>query len=77
MVPTMNQHQALIKAITAAGGPAQLARTLGLRRQSVHGWGKNLPAKRAVEVEAACGGVVTREQLRPDLYPTERPRRKR
>ena len=53
-------------AIDAAGGIGALARGLGIRQPSVSSWLK-IPADRVLAIEALTG--VSREQLRPDLYP--------
>jgi DNA-binding transcriptional regulator YdaS (Cro superfamily) len=61
---------ALEHALSVAGGPAEVARTLGITVQAVCEW-KRCPSLRAIELEKATGGVVTRQRLRPDLYPFE------
>ena len=51
-----------------AGGPQGLARALGdITPQAISQW-KRVPAERVLGVERASG--VSRELLRPDLYPT-------
>lgn len=55
----------LDRAIDAAGGTAQLARTVGIAQPSVSNWNR-VPAQRVIAVEAATG--VSRQQLRADLY---------
>lgn len=54
-------------AIEAAGGVAALARALGIAQPSVSGWTK-VPAERVIAIEELTG--VSRDRLRPDLYPT-------
>jgi hypothetical protein len=61
---------ALVRAIEEAGGVAELARKLSISSQAVSQWDR-VPAERALEVERATGGAVTRHDLRPDLYPVE------
>jgi DNA-binding transcriptional regulator YdaS (Cro superfamily) len=61
---------ALEHAIQAAGGAAELARALGITVQSISEW-KRCPPRRAIEVERATKGIVSRNRLRPDLYPIE------
>ena len=58
---------ALQHAIKAAGGVSALARALGMNKQAVSAW-RRCPPLRASAVEAATGGVVTRERLRPDVF---------
>lgn len=59
------RDEGLDRAISAAGGVAQLARRIGISQPSVSNW-TSVPAHRVVAVEAATG--VPRAQLRPDLY---------
>jgi DNA-binding transcriptional regulator YdaS (Cro superfamily) len=73
-----SEQEALTRAIAAAGGPAALARYITehyepITAQAVCDW-KRCPPKRVLQVEAACGGEVTRYTLRPDLYPPEQQR---
>ena len=60
---------ALDRAITEAGGTAALARTINVTPQAISQWDR-VPAERALAVEQATGGKVTRHELRPDLYPS-------
>lgn len=58
-----------------------MARALGIYPQAVNKWvkAKRVPAERVLQLEAVSG--VSREELRPDLYPPDSPllttRRKR
>lgn len=71
----MNRTDALRKAIEKAGGQVALAKALGLKSQgSISNWllrDKRVPAERVLAVESATG--VSRHDLRPDLYPRDRP----
>lgn len=58
---------ALEHAISAAGGAAELARALGITVQAVCGW-KRCPPQRAIAVERASGGVVSRNRLCPHVF---------
>ena len=58
---------ALERAIEASGGAAELARALGVTVQAVCAW-KRCPPRRALAVEKACRGLVTRHELRPDIF---------
>lgn len=60
-------------AAKANGGLVELARKLGISHQSFYSWTR-IPAERVIAFEAASG--VSREKLRPDLYPAT-PRRRR
>jgi hypothetical protein len=65
----MNSNNDPLKdAATAVGGWAQLASLIGVTKSAVYQW-KRVPAERVIAVERASG--VPRQQLRPDLYPTE------
>lgn len=62
---------AIQKAVDVAGSQTALARKLKLTPQRIQQWvstGK-VPAERVLDVEAAVGGLVTRFELRPDIYP--------
>lgn len=68
----MDERQAKIAkkdAIREAGGPAALARKLGITSQAISQWGDRIPAGHVLKVERASG--VSRHLLRPDLYPVE------
>lgn len=62
---------AIEQAIRAAGSQSGLARTLGIKPQAVQKWAATgrIPSERVIEVERATG--VSRQLLRPDLYPEE------
>jgi DNA-binding transcriptional regulator YdaS (Cro superfamily) len=63
-------HNALKRAIQAAGGQAALAAALGLRQSHVWYWlhksGGGVPAEHVPAVADATG--VARHELRPDLF---------
>lgn len=64
---------AISRAAQIAGGQSALARKLGCTPQAVSkmcATGK-VPAERVIAVEEAVEGQVTRNELRPDLYPIE------
>ena len=56
--------------VQKAGGPGRLAKALGIKSPSLYSWPR-IPAERVLEVERITG--VPRHQLRPDLYPIDRP----
>lgn len=62
------------KAIQHAGGVSALAANIGVTYQAIQQWEKagRVPAERAIQIERATDGEVTRHELRPDLYPEER-----
>lgn len=58
----------IVKAIETAGGPAKVAALLGVSVQAVCFWrdgDRRLPPEHCALIELACGGVVTRRELRP------------
>lgn len=61
---------ALSKAIETMGGVGKLAATLGVRQNVVSNWRLRgqPPAERCLAIEQATGGVVTRHDLRPDVF---------
>ena len=58
---------ALARAIELAGGVVAVARGCGCSPQAVSQW-RITPAKRAATVEQLTAGVVTRYELRPDIF---------
>ena len=54
-------------------GQAELARILGVTPQAVQQWvaAGVAPPKRAIGIENATGGKVTRHDLAPEFYPHE------
>ena len=65
-----NQMQeALKRAIKAAGGTNAMAKACKVAAPSVSQW-TIAPPLRVLQIEAASG--VSRQELRPDLYPPER-----
>ncbi|MFG6139478.1 transcriptional regulator [Halomonas sp. B23F22_10] len=55
------------EAIRIAGGPAALARAIGISSQAVSQW-SIVPAVRVMAVVKATGGKVKAKQLRPDVF---------
>lgn len=58
------------KACDIVGSQNKMAQKLGVSRQAVYAWlaGK-VPVRRVIAIERLTGGKVTRNQLRPDIYP--------
>ncbi len=63
------RDDALERAITQVGGVAALARAINVTPQAVSQWDR-VPAERALAVEKATDGKISRHDLRPDLYPS-------
>jgi len=59
------------KAIDAVGGVSQLAKLCDVSYEAVRKWVSldRLPAERVLEVERFTG--ISRQELRPDIYPRE------
>jgi DNA-binding transcriptional regulator YdaS (Cro superfamily) len=53
-----------------------LAKTLGITRAAVSLW-TQVPIVHVLKIEEATGGALSRTDLRPDVYPPERPKAKR
>jgi DNA-binding transcriptional regulator YdaS (Cro superfamily) len=77
---TSMQKAALADAVALCGGQAALARLLSraagrpVSQQRI--WNalhrdQSIPAEWCVAIERATGGRVSRQALRPDLYPTD------
>lgn len=63
-----NRDPIMLKAIKAAGGPAALARYLGIQRQAVSQW-RRVPVDHVLAIERLTD--VSRNELRPDIYPAD------
>ncbi|MBU2763345.1 transcriptional regulator [Acidithiobacillus caldus] len=60
---------ALLRAIHLFGSQARLARALGVVPMAVTNWKKRgVPIAWAPEIERATNGLVTRAELRPDIF---------
>ena len=64
------RDKALKQALKAVGGLSVLASFLDITPQAVSQW-RRVPAARVLGVEKAAAGIVSRHDLRPDLYPAE------
>jgi DNA-binding transcriptional regulator YdaS (Cro superfamily) len=65
------QVAAINRAIEECGSMAALAKKLGVTKGLVWQWSHGLlpvPGHRCLAVEKACNAVVTRYELRPDIY---------
>lgn len=59
------------------GSNGELATVVGLSRAAPRFWPKGVPAQYVLTVEKASKGKLSRHDLRPDLYPREKPKRRR
>jgi DNA-binding transcriptional regulator YdaS (Cro superfamily) len=57
----------LREASKHAGGPAKLAKAIGVSRQALYLWDK-VPAERVPDIVKATDGKMTHHALRPDLW---------
>lgn len=56
-------------AIQHLGSQARLARALNVRQSAVANWlSRGTPAERCRQIEDVTGGVVSRYDLRPDVF---------
>lgn len=74
--------EALKKAVRLCGGPTALAKRMGIRQSVVSMWlaRESTPPERCNAIEAATGGAVRREELRPDIFrptPKAKPTRRK
>ena len=60
----------LEKVFDIAGNKRKLAGLLGISAQAVGKWAR-VPHDRVLEIERVLDGKVSRNELRPDLYPPE------
>jgi len=74
------EKHALICAINIIGCPAEVAKQLGIARQNVDHWLYHRkiapPERHCDQIEKATKGVVTKEELRPDIFkgiPSKKP----
>ncbi|MFZ2982004.1 MAG: YdaS family helix-turn-helix protein [Sphingobium sp.] len=51
----------------------EFAQVIGVTQGRVSHWvnGSQIPGERVIPIESATGGLVTRHEMRPDLYPIE------
>ena len=62
--------EALLRAVSLAGGQTALARRIGKKQPTVAQWlrrGRVSPTS-CIAIETALGGQVTRYELRPDVF---------
>ena len=63
----------LDRAVLFFGTQSSLARALGVCPMAVSHWQtRGVPPARVIAIEAATNGLVTRSELRPDLWPPEK-----
>lgn len=66
----------LERAVAVCGSISALAARLGFKQSTVSMWlnRRRVPPERCRAIEAATGGLVTRYELRPDIYGPSPPR---
>lgn len=63
------------RAAELVGGISALARHLGVTNNTIYAWRDKIPAERCAAIEKATGGRITRQEMRPDLWPEPAPAR--
>ncbi|ACK80167.1 Cro/Cl family transcriptional regulator [Acidithiobacillus sp. MC2.1] len=53
--------------IKSLGGPTAVARLIGITKGAVSQW-KAIPVDKAILIERATHGSITRQELRPDIF---------
>lgn len=68
------KHPLIFKACELVGGQVALAKSLGITQPGVS-WlinkAKRPSAEIAIKIERATNGEITKEMLRPDVWPSE------
>lgn len=64
------RNKALQKVVTMVGGQSAMARLCGVKQPTVFYWLQNkTPPLRVLQIEKIANGLVSKHELRPDLYP--------
>lgn len=66
-----SELKALNRAIAFAGSQQKLADLLCMKQQGISWWIKKsgrVPVDKAIKIEEKTGGVITRQELRPDIF---------
>lgn len=68
-----NNHTPISRAISIAGSEAKLGRAAGVSQNAIWQAKKKgrVSAELAIKIEKATAGLVTRLELRPDLFGTD------
>jgi len=65
----LSPREALEQAIAECGTATEFARRCNTTVQHVYNWRqRGIPAERVRDAESACGGKITRYDLRPDVF---------
>lgn len=67
MANKSSMSKELDRALRAVGGVASMAKLLGITTQAVGQW-EVAPPNRVLKIEEATRGLVTRHDLRPDVF---------
>ena len=64
------QREQLNRAISIMGSQAKLAKACNVKQQHVFNWLHNydIPVDRAIQIEIATNGEVTKESLNPEFF---------
>jgi DNA-binding transcriptional regulator YdaS (Cro superfamily) len=65
-------RKSLLRVIDIYGSERLLGKKLGVVQQTISKWlERGIPASRVICIEKAASGLVTRHDLRPDIYPKD------
>ena len=67
-------NDAIKKVVDVVRTKVAIARHLGITKGAVSQW-TTIPAKHVLAIEELTGGKVTRYELRPDRYPSDKSNR--
>lgn len=71
MTNKIEQREQLQRAINIMGSQAKLAKACNAKQQHVWNWLNvydNVPVDRAIQIEIATNGEVTKESLNPEFF---------
>ena len=69
-------NEAILKTLSMYGSQDAMAKAIGVSQFAVSKWVRGvgaISAESAVLIEHATGGVITREDLRPDIFRRDHP----
>ncbi|WP_413323302.1 transcriptional regulator [Acidithiobacillus ferriphilus] len=69
-------NEAILKTLSMFGSQDAMAKAIGVSQFAVSKWVRGvgaISAESAVLIEHATGGVITREDLRPDIFRKDQP----
>lgn len=68
----MNNKTLVERICKVVGGHRRLAVLLNISEQAISKWKRNgIPVERVLAIEEATNEQITRQEMRPDIYPPE------